>query len=125
MFFSDAAGRDGGACKLNTKMKLERDTPQILNCRRLPARLTRHETASLLNLHDADSVSVLVEAKLLKPLGHRTKRSQMWFATCEILRLSEDIKWLGRATDAARDRATTNRRPGEKEIAAGELLSEG
>jgi hypothetical protein len=53
------------------QMKLERDTPQILNCRRLPARLTRHETAHLLNLRDADSVSTLVAARLLKPLRRR------------------------------------------------------
>ena len=106
-------------------MKLERDTPQILNCRRLPARLTRFETANLLNLHDVDSVSALVEARLLKPLGHRTKKSQMWFATCEILRLSEDVKWLGRATDVAQNGAISNRRPGEKEVAAEELTPQG
>jgi len=69
----------------------------------LPARLTRYETARLLNLYDVYSVSALVEARLLKPLGHRTKRSRMWFAACEILRLSEDVQWLGPATDASHD----------------------
>ena len=54
---------------------------------------------------DPDSVSTLVTAKLMKPLGHRTKRASMRFATCEVLRRSEDIKWLDRATNAVYDRA--------------------
>ena len=52
-----------------------------------------------------DSVSTLVTAKLLNPPGYRTKRALRWFAPCEVLRLSEDIKWLDLATNTVHDRA--------------------
>ncbi len=84
-------------------MKIERTAPAILNCRRLPARLTREQTADLLNFHDADSVSALVAKRLLRPLGDRRGREAIWFATCEIVKLGEDVQWLSKATKIVRD----------------------
>lgn len=79
------------------------DTPEILLWVRLPARLSRREAAYLLNFRDEESISVLVKAKLLKPLGDPPEGAPMWFATVEILRLSQDIKWLSKATKVVRE----------------------
>ena len=78
-------------------------TPQILLWVRLPARVSRREAAYLLNFRDEDSISVLVEEKLLKPLGSPPEGAPMWFATVYILRLSQDVKWLDKATKVVRE----------------------
>src|ERR1035438_3919647 len=52
-------------------------------------------------LQDGQTQAVDVfSGTLLKPLGHRTKRASRWFAACEVLRLSEDIRRLDRTTIA-------------------------
>lgn len=84
-------------------MNHDPESPQILLWLRLPARLSRREAAYLLNFRDEESISVLVRAKLLKPLGDPPEGAPMWFATVEILRLSQDVKWLSKATKVVRE----------------------
>lgn len=83
-------------------MSHDPETPPVLLWPRLPARLSRREAAQILNFRDEDSISVLVAAKLLKPLGSPPEGLPMWFATAEILRLSQNIKWLDKATKLVR-----------------------
>jgi hypothetical protein len=55
--------------------------------------------ARILGAQDHD-IPVLVRARLLKPLGNPTPNSPKYFATCELLRLANDVAWLDRATRA-------------------------
>ena len=71
--------------------------PDVFNSRRLPARLTLGETARLLSFREHD-MPVLIKAGLLKPLGKPAPNAPKYFATCEILQLSEDIGWLNKVT---------------------------
>lgn len=74
-----------------------------LNRLRLPARLTEEETAELIGCKKHD-VPVLVKNRLLKPLGGGPKNSVKYFASCEVLKKSEDVGWLDKATRAIRSR---------------------
>ena len=84
-------------------MNHDPQTPQILLWARLPARASRREAAYLLNFRDEESISALVGAKLLKPLGNPPEGAPMWFATVYILRLSQDEKWLDKASKVVRE----------------------
>jgi hypothetical protein len=72
---------------------------EILNLKRLPARLTVPETAALLGFADHD-LPVLMAARLLKPLGNPAANAPKYFAAAEVERLAGDTKWLGAATTA-------------------------
>ena len=65
----------------------------------LPARLTKEQVAELLGCKPHD-VPVLVRFGLLKPLGKPTQQCVKYFAAVDIDAKSQDVKWLGRATDA-------------------------
>src|ERR1041385_5442000 len=65
----------------------------------LPARLTTEQTAWVLNCQPHD-VSVLVTARLLKPLGNPQPNSVKYFATIEVLELVRDRAWLAKVTNA-------------------------
>lgn len=69
----------------------------ILNVRRLPARLSREETAFLLRVEPQD-IPILIGAKIIRPLGDPAKNRVKWFATISVLRLMEDEKALCRLT---------------------------
>jgi hypothetical protein len=71
----------------------------LLNCFRLPARLSAEEAAYMLGFQEHD-IPVLVKAKLLKPLGSPAQAAPKWFAAAEIEVLSRDPKFLAKATDA-------------------------
>ena len=83
-------------------MSYDPETPPVLLWPRLPARLSRREAAQILNFRDEDPISVLVAAKHLKPLGNPPEGLPMWFATTKILRLSENVGWLDKATKLVR-----------------------
>jgi len=83
-------------------MNEEIDMPQLRLWRRLPARLSRHEVAQELNFKDDDSISALVAAKMLKPLGEPPEGAPLWFASCEITRVKDNVKWLHKATKVVR-----------------------
>jgi hypothetical protein len=64
-----------------------------------PARLTAEQVAWVLNCQAAD-VSILVMARLLKPLGSPAHNSVKYFATMDILELSKDRSYLAKLTNA-------------------------
>ena len=79
------------------KISTVQDALALLNCRRLPARLTTGEAAVLLGFQEHD-VAPLLAAKLLVPLGKPAPNSPKYFAAVEIHMLAQDREWLDRAT---------------------------
>jgi len=75
------------------------DCLQLLDRRRLPARLTPEQVAPLLGF-SAHDIPVLVKAKLLKPLGNPAQQAVKYFAAADIEKCSLDSNWLNRATRA-------------------------
>jgi len=75
---------------------------QVLHVLRLPARLTVEEAAVLLGFH-SQAIAVLVKAKMLEPLGGYSRGAQQMFATVELHRLHDDLKWLAKATRLLRE----------------------
>ena len=73
----------------------ERD---VLNLRRLPARLNVAQTAALLNCGDHD-IPILVSRGLLKPLGHPQPNAVKYFAPTDVLELAGDSERMGRICD--------------------------
>src|ERR1700722_9966519 len=78
-------------------MNIERK--DFLNLRTPPARILVEEAAWHLGFAPHD-IPVLVRAGLLKPLGHPPSSATKYFATATIQRLSDDVNWLSRASDA-------------------------
>src|ERR1022692_2803538 len=71
----------------------------LLDARRLPARLTPEQAAQLLGVSTQDIV-VLVKARLLKHLGNPTQQACKYFASQEIEALAAKPDFLNRATRA-------------------------
>src|SRR5215831_19236204 len=78
---------------------INNDILTILNCTRLPARLNPGQTAAVLGCKEHD-IPVLVNAKLLTPLGKPAPNAQKYFAAVTILSLAQDPAWLAKATNA-------------------------
>jgi len=83
----------------------------------LPARIPAELVARVLAF-PPDAIPVLIEAKLLHPLGTPTQNAQKFFAKVYIAKLANDLKWLNDATQAVSDywkkkneRKTVNRAP--------------
>jgi hypothetical protein len=70
----------------------------VLNLRRLPARLTVAITAALLNCGEHD-IPVLISHGLLKPLGHPPPNAVKYFAPTYVLELAGDSERMGEITD--------------------------
>lgn len=64
---------------------------------RPPARLNAEQTAWALNCQPHD-IPVLVGARLLKPLGNPMASSVKFFATADVLELTQDRAWLNKVT---------------------------
>ena len=71
----------------------------ILYATRLPARLATDQAALILGFAPHE-ISVLLNCKLLKPLGKPAQNGHKFFCTKEILELSENRDWLDKATRA-------------------------
>ena len=56
-------------------------------------------TAKILGVREHD-IAPLVRARLLKPLGNPSPNAPRYFATCELIRLANDVQWLDKATRA-------------------------
>ena len=80
-------------------VSINQQVRELLNLRRLPARLTMPQTAAVLNCREHD-IQVLVAKGLLKPLGHPATGTMKWFAGETVEELRRDVNWLSRATDA-------------------------
>ena len=65
----------------------------------LPARLTAEQAAWVLNCQPHD-ISILVTARLLKPLGNPRANGIKFFATAELLEQVKDKAWLVKVTNA-------------------------
>jgi len=91
----------------------------VLNLRRLPARLTVQQTAALLNCGEHD-VPVLISNGMLKPLGHPPANAVKYFAPTDVLELAGDSERMAqicdtiyehwRAKNAARSNGNGNKR---------------
>lgn len=64
---------------------------------RPPARLNAEQTAWALNCQPHD-IPVLVGARLLKPLGNPPASGVKFFATADVLELTQDRAWLNKVT---------------------------
>lgn len=78
---------------------MDQEQRNLLSLRHLPACLSQQESAWYLGYKTHD-IRILVAAGLLRPLGHPNQSSIKYFAAVELERCRQDIKWLGRATDA-------------------------
>lgn len=73
------------------------DMLAILNCHRLPGRLTTAETAVLLGFQEHD-IAPLVAGRLLTPLGKPAPNAPKYFAAVEVRACADDREWLSQAT---------------------------
>ena len=92
----------------------------------LPARLDAEQTADVLGFEGHD-IPVLVSRGFLRPLGKPKQNSRKYFATVEILQISNDFNWLGKATAAVSENwkeknANRNKLKTVEEIALGAKL---
>ncbi len=71
----------------------------VLNVRRLPARLLAEEAAALLGVK-AHDIPILVRLRLLKPLGAGPRNCVKYFWSKEIEALAQDRAFLDKATRA-------------------------
>ncbi len=78
---------------------LNNEITNLLRTQRLPARLTAPQVAALLGFQPHD-ITVLVNKKLLRPLGRPEPNATKYFAAADIEKLAQDAVWLGKATQA-------------------------
>lgn len=78
----------------------------ILNVRRLPAKLNQEQAAALLGFAPHD-IPALIRTKLLKPLGNPIRNACKWFSAQELEELRSSRKWL----DAAMRAVSRARKP--------------
>lgn len=88
--------------KSNLPPYISQNGIELLNLRRLPARLDVRQVACVLGFAEHD-VPVLVKAKLLSPLGNPKPNSPKYYWAVEIEQLTRDRKWLDRATKVIAD----------------------
>src|SRR5438094_10608517 len=92
---------------------------ELLNCRRLPARLNTTEPSILLGFQEHD-IALLIAAKLLLPLGRPAANAPKYFAAVEVVEHAADPRWLAEPTKVrARHWQRKNQR---KQVAVGCLL---
>ena len=77
---------------------MNQERKELLTLRHLPARLGIQEAAWYLGFGEND-IPVLVSAGLLKPLGKPTATGSKYFAAVDLLKLRDDTRWLGKASD--------------------------
>ncbi len=71
----------------------------VFNARRLPGRIPSELAAELLGFSKVD-IPVLIQNKLLKPLGKPVPNAPKLFATVNIQELMSNSEWLSKATKA-------------------------
>lgn len=65
----------------------------------LPARCSAERAARYLGF-SAHEIPILVQKRLLTPLGHPAKNGVRYFAAVTLKELRQDVKWLAKASDA-------------------------
>ena len=84
-----------------------------------PARSDSSRAALLLGVKEHD-IATLIRARLLKPLGNPESNAPKYFATCEIIRLANDVEWLDRVSRAITQYwKTKNSRRSDRRLTAG------
>ena len=86
--------------------------------RQIPARLNAEQAAWVLNCQPHD-IPVLVRARLLKPLGNPPANRVKFFATADVLELTQDRAWLNKVTAtiyAHWNRQNVARKKGESSV---------
>ncbi len=83
----------------STSLEIPQKAAELLNCRRLPGRLSVAEAATILGFPQHD-IPVLIAARLLTPLGKPAKNAPKYFAAVHVQELSQDMRWLAKATNA-------------------------
>ncbi len=83
----------------NQTRYIDTNSTDVLNCRRLPARLSIEQVGWLLNFQVYELV-LLVHLGRLKCLGAPSPNSRKYFSRVYIERLAEDYEWLSQATKA-------------------------
>ncbi|MEI7781337.1 MAG: hypothetical protein WCJ18_05355 [Planctomycetota bacterium] len=81
------------------KLNSSQDILSLMNCRRLPARLSTGETSAILGFQEHD-IAPLIAAKMLNPLGKPAPNAPKYFASVDVLAASQDREWLSQATRA-------------------------
>jgi len=81
------------------KLTSNQEILSLMNCRRLPARLTTGEAAAILGFQEHD-IAPLIAAKLLTPLGKPAPNAPKYFAAVDVLAAAQDRDWLSQATRA-------------------------
>ena len=71
----------------------------LLDCRRLPCRLTAEEAAVLIGCYPHD-IPILTRAGLMKPLGSPAQNSVKYFSSAELEKKLADDKWSVRVTNS-------------------------
>ncbi len=77
----------------------DNDPLSFLNLRHLPARVDYRGAAYLLNF-EIVAIRALVELGYLKPLGNPKGMEHKYFASCALIKLAQDEKWLHDASRA-------------------------
>ena len=71
---------------------------KLLNAARLPARLNDEETAAILGFQKHD-IPLLIQARILTPLGKPAHNATKYFAACDIEEIAKDRERLVKATE--------------------------
>jgi hypothetical protein len=97
---------------------------ELLNVRRLPARLLAEEAAVLLGFKEHD-IPVLVKAGLLKPLALGPRNCVKYFPSLVIEERCRDIVWLDKASRAVLrgGNANATKRPSQPQADASKLVA--
>lgn len=70
---------------------------RLLNLRHLPARLDTEEAGWLLGFN-VDEMSILIQRKLLSPLGDPAPNGRKFFSRAKMQSLGNDPSWLDKAS---------------------------
>ena len=89
---------------------------------RLPARLDYESTAKVLGFESHD-IRILVQKKLLKPLGNPEQQCRKYFALVEVLDFADSPAWLAKATNAVNEHWRLKNQKKRKHPAAEELAT--
>jgi hypothetical protein len=77
--------------------------PDVCMMRCHPLRLSMQQTADLINIRDKDGIRVLVDHRMLAPLGSPPAGAPLWFSTAQVLSFANDVRWLDKATRILRE----------------------
>jgi hypothetical protein len=89
----------------------------LFNCRRLPARLTIEQVASLLGFQVYE-ILILVRLGKIKCVNHQSRNSRKYFHGQYILRLSEEYDFIEKASKLVAKTVRENNRQANKSESA-------